>query len=98
MNAQICFDGYNKIPGLKPVMPQGAMYMMVCFVDAILMGITAYCTRTVYQSRKHNKIILKALLPSGYLSVFIILILVHELRNVIFSCIILYFTGWSRHE
>jgi len=28
-NAKICYEALVKIPGLKPVMPQGAMYMMV---------------------------------------------------------------------
>merc|ERR1711976_228430 len=28
-NADICFEAMSKIPGLKPIMPQGAMYMMI---------------------------------------------------------------------
>ena len=28
-NAKICYEAMCKIPGLKPVMPQGAMYMMI---------------------------------------------------------------------
>ncbi|GAB1602596.1 tyrosine aminotransferase-like [Argonauta hians] len=28
-NAKVCYDSFMKIPGLKPVMPQGALYMMV---------------------------------------------------------------------
>lgn len=48
-NAVLAFNAISSIPGLKPIMPQGAMYMMVsiilvrsfpCYLSTILDGIS----------------------------------------------------------
>lgn len=38
-NAEICYEALLRIPELKPVMPCGAMYMMVSFVESLLSQI-----------------------------------------------------------
>ena len=39
-NAEFCYERLRKISGLRPVQPQGAMYMMVGFDPSLLTGKT----------------------------------------------------------